>query len=101
LKFAFSDLTAVQVLELVQNGLGGKDLAKILKFDLSPDALTVSISKFGTSELVFSYKEKASGGVHFDLAHQKIAFAHRAYQGDVMEKLAKIITDAGGKIKES
>lgn len=98
MKFSFNHKTAAQVLDLVKEGLGGKELSKILKFTLNDDTLTVTISKFGTSELVFAFSNQGDG-VQFSLEHQKIAFAHKAFQGDVIEKLTDVIQKAGGKVK--
>lgn len=97
MKFSFNSKTASQVLDLVKEGLGGKELGKILKFDLNDNTLTVTISKFGTSELVFAFQDKGTG-VQFSLEHQKIAFTHKAFQGDVIEKLTEVIQKAGGKV---
>ena len=56
-----------------------------------------TISKLGTSILSFAEKATA-GGLEYTLASEKIAFAHKAFKGEVTEKILKIVEKAGGKV---
>jgi hypothetical protein len=77
--------------------LGGRELGKMVAFDLREDQLVVTISKFGTSTLEFSC-QKTKDGLEFCLGSQKIAFAHRAFEADVKAKILKVIESIGGII---
>jgi hypothetical protein len=97
MKFSFKDTDPAKVRDLIVNALGGRELGKMVSFDLRDDQLVVTISKFGTSTLQFKC-EKTKDSWEFQLGQQKIAFAHRAFESDVKSKILKVIESIGGKI---
>ncbi|MBM4252652.1 MAG: hypothetical protein FJ146_11825 [Deltaproteobacteria bacterium] len=94
-KFNESDRNIV--LEHIKAALGQRKLADLLDFSVSPGSLIVKISKLGTSELSFTEKPVASG-LEYTLTGEKIALAHRAFKGEVTEKIIKIVEKAGGTV---
>jgi len=99
MKFSFKETDAKAVHQKIVNALGGRELGKIVQFELSADDLTVVISKLGTSTLKFAHLAK-DGGMLFNLVSEKIAFTHRAFKDDVKEKICRVIESVGGKILE-
>lgn len=99
MKFFFSDKDPKVVNDKILGALGARELGKIVQFELGKNDLTVTIAKMGTSTLKFNHSEK-NGGRQFELAEEKIAFTHRAFKQDVLDKLCQIIEKCGGKVVE-
>jgi hypothetical protein len=97
MRVKFSEADRNKVLESIKNALGQRKLADMLDFEVAPGSLTVTISKLGTSTLSFTEK-LGSNGIEYTLTNEKIALAHRAFRGEVTEKIVKIIEKAGGSV---
>jgi hypothetical protein len=93
----FTDSDPKVVLQKLQDAMGGRQLAKMVSFDLLAGEMVVTISKLGTSTLHFKC-EQTPTGCHFALSKEKIAFAHRPLRGEVTEKIIKVIEQAGGQV---
>lgn len=91
----FSNSNTEETLEKIKEELGGRKLGEMLSFNLDGDTLDVLIKKMGTSTLTFSIS-----GKEWDLTGEKIAFAHKAFRGEVMDKIRKVIEKVGGVIEE-
>ncbi len=89
-----------QILSNIKEAMGGRALAKMVDFDLSADEMVVTISKMGKSKLFFSAQE-SDAGITYTLTKEKIAFSHKAFKGEVTEKIVKVIQKAGGKVTDS
>jgi hypothetical protein len=81
----------------LEEELSGRKLGEMVSFSLKGGDLSVKISKFGTSELNFSYAPQEPGMV-WVLKDEKIAFAHKAFKNEVMEKIFKLVQKVGGEI---
>ncbi len=95
MRVTFNETDRNKVLENIKNALGQRKLADLLDFSVSPGSLIVKITKLGTSELSFTEKP-GTNGLEYTLTGEKIAFAHRAFKGEVTEKIIKIVEKAGG-----
>lgn len=100
MKISFKENDPNKVLKSITDALGGRELGKMVDMRFEGKDLVVTISKLGTSTLVFSNKA-AKDGLQYELTTEKIAFAHRAFKDDVKEKLFKVITGAGGKVQDA
>ena len=99
MRFSFSESDPNKATGKILDELGGRELGKMVDFSLTNGQLTVTISKLGTSKLVFDQSTK-DDGLEYTLASEKIAFAHKAFKGDVVDKLCKVIERVGGQIIE-
>ena len=97
MRILFSETDRQKVLQNIKDSLGQRKLAEMLAFDVSPGNLTVTISKLGTSVLSFTEKS-VNAGLEYTLSGEKIALAHRAFKGEVTEKIIKIVEKAGGQV---
>ena len=97
MKFFFPKNEPEALMNQIMEELGGRELGKLLSFEVSGNDLTVTISKLGTSVIEFSGHTK-DGGIEYDMSREKIAFAHKAFKGDVMAKLCKVIEKVGGTV---
>ncbi|MFW7377619.1 MAG: hypothetical protein ACOH5I_02270 [Oligoflexus sp.] len=97
MKILFSEKSTEVIVDALTDAMGGRQLAKMVSFDVKNDQMVVTISKLGTSTLTFSRKE-TSDGSEFNLAQEKIALAHRPMKNEVKEKILKVVQKAGGKI---
>jgi hypothetical protein len=98
-EFSFPDSDTKAVTDKIMTKLGGRELGKMVAFNPTPDGIEVVISKLGTSKLKFS-KTENNGHSIFKLIDEKIAFSHRAFKGEVQDKMRKIILQAGGSVGE-
>ena len=97
MKFQFKSKDANGIVDSIRNALGGRKLGDMVSFAMEGDNLVVTISKLGTSQLIFT-KTDAEDGLVFILSEEKIAFTHRAFKSEVKEKLCRVVEQAGGKI---
>ena len=72
----------------------------MLEFKLKDGHLGITIKKMGTSYLFFT-RESNERQLVWKLKTEKIALTHRAFKGDVMEKLTKVISQTGGSISKT
>lgn len=100
MRFTFKETDPAIVRDKIVNALGGRELGKMVSFDLTDKQLEVTISKFGTSKLVFDQIPNGEK-LEFKLMSEKIAFAHRAFKDEVKNKICNVIEQVGGKILES
>jgi len=87
-----------EILSQIREKLGGRKLGQMLQFHLEGGDLDVTIKKMGTSRLSF---EQMSDGpsLRWELKSEKIALSHRAFKGEVLEKLTKVIQQTGGTVE--
>jgi hypothetical protein len=97
MKISFKDQDAKKILGQITGALGDRELGKMCKFDLEGQNLKVLISKLGTSELLFAGTKSASGWT-FELTKEKIAFAHKPFKDEVVDKIIKVIQSVGGTV---
>ena len=95
----FSETDPEKIVQNLKDVMGGRELSKIVAFDLKGEKLTVTISKVGKSVLTFS-TEVQDDGVTCTLVKEKIALAHKAFKGEVTKKIFRVIEKAGGAIDE-
>jgi hypothetical protein len=100
MQIQFPDHDPQVILSKLEEAMGGRQLAKMVHFDMNGSELVVTISKLGTSTLHFAC-DKTPKGCHFALSKEKIALAHRPLKGEVTEKIMKVIEKAGGQISGS
>lgn len=99
LKIHFDLKDPEEVVKLIQDQLAHHEMKKNIAFDLDDDELIVTISKLGTSKLIFR-EEPSTKGLTFVLASQKVALAHRAFKEEVKESIKEFVIEAGGSIDE-
>ncbi|WP_141735360.1 hypothetical protein [Oligoflexus tunisiensis] len=97
MQIQFSENDPQAVIQKLQDAMGGRQLAKMVNFDMSGNEMIVTISKLGTSTLHFKC-DQTPQGCHFALTKEKIALAHRPLKGEVTEKIVKVIQRAGGQV---
>ena len=99
MKIKFSETDPEKIVATLKDVMGGRELAKIVSFDLANDQLTVTIKKVGKSILTFS-ADQSDSGVECSLVKEKIALSHKAFKGEVTKKIFKVIEKAGGVVEE-
>ncbi len=97
MQIQFPDTDPKAVIQKLQDVMGGRQLSKMVSFDLTGGEMVVTISKLGTSSLHFKCEPNAKG-CHFALTKEKIALTHRPLKGDVTDKIIKVIEKAGGLV---
>ena len=93
----FKDKNAKEVIEGIKDKLGGRKLGDLLEIEADGDDIRVTIRKMGTSTLEFSHQEKKDGHT-WAPSKEKLALTHRAFKGEILEKLTNIIDSMGGKV---
>lgn len=97
MQIQFSETDPNAIIKKLEDALGGRQLSKMVSFDMKDSEMVVTISKLGTSSLHFKC-DKTPTGCHFALTKEKIALTHRALKGEVTEKIVKVIQKAGGLV---
>ncbi len=97
MKVKFIETNRDQVLANIKAALGNRKLSEIVDFSLVAGKLQVTISKLGTSTLLFD-ETSNSAGLEYTLTSEKIAFSHKAFKGEVTDKIVAVIEKAGGKL---
>jgi hypothetical protein len=97
MKFFFPSKDTAKIIDDLQESLSGRKLGKMVSIDLSGELIHVTISKLGTSVIQFASKQKDSGQ-EWSVSSEKIAFSHKAFKEEVMEKLYKIVEGVGGTV---
>lgn len=97
MRISFKDIKPSDVLEQIREKLDGRKLGDMVHFELRGTDLEVTIKKMGTSTLTFKNVGKGDH-IEWELTSEKIALAHKAFKGDVMEKITKVVTQVGGKV---
>lgn len=99
MKLSFEKDNTKDVLNSIKDVLEGRKLNDMVSFRLDGDDLILTISKLGTSTVNFKYS-KNSNGFTWDVVKEKIAFSHKAFKGEVMEKLIKVVEQVGGSAEK-
>ena len=94
MKFKFPGKDADKIISMMTENLSGRKLGEMVSLEQKDEGIVVTISKLGTSTLEFAKTEE--GG--FELANEKIAFAHRIFKDEVTEKICQIIETCGGEV---
>ena len=97
MKIYFEEKDTAKILNNVKSVMAGRKLGEIVSFDIVGNDLKVTISKLGTSTLLFAGQDKAAG-TEFSLKEEKIAFIHKAFKDEVAGKIYKVVEQAGGKV---
>ncbi len=98
MKIFFAEQDPQKVVQKIQQVMGGRKLASMVSFALKGSQMEITIAKLGTSHLNFDIA-KADKGLAFNLSSEKIAFSHRAFRGEVTEKIMQVIEQAGGVVE--
>ena len=94
----FTEKSSDKIIASIKSAMGERELGKMVSFALQGKNLIVTISKLGTSSLTFAHKDR-DDGCEYTLTSEKIAFAHKIFKDEVKEKILKVISQAGGKVK--
>ena len=98
MKYFFPSRTNLdEIVDEVKGKLEGRKLGKMVSLQSSGNGLEVKISKLGTSTLTFGCSQSDSG-LTLELGQQKIAFSHKSFKQEVLEKINAIIVSCGGKV---
>lgn len=100
MKFFFPKNEPDVLIAEIMEELGGRELGKLLSFEVHGNDLKVTISKLGTSVIEFQGHSR-DGGIEYGMTREKIAFAHKAFKSDVMVRLCKVIEKVGGTVLTS
>ena len=95
MKITFPKKSNEEIIASIKNAMGGRSLSDLISLEDCGDEIRLKISKMGTSILVFSRTETAKD-TELLLKSEKIAFAHKAFRDDVIEKFKQVIKTAGG-----
>ena len=93
--FAGKDLNAIK--QAIEDAMKGRKLGDLTQMSVVGTRLEATISKMGTSKLVFASTAR-DGGTEVTLTEEKLALAHRPLRGEVKEKLARVVEQAGGTV---
>ena len=97
MKFQFQGKDNSQtIVSEIEGALSGRKLGKMVSLNLADDEVHVAIKKLGTSTIRFKSANNGEA-VTLDLIDQKIAFAHRKFKDEVVEKIVKVIESCGGQ----
>ena len=97
MKFQFPKQDSKDVIKKIEDAMGGRALAELVSFKTTANQLLVTISKLGTSTLVFERRDNGEK-IEFHLKEEKIAFTHKAFKDEIKDKLCKIVEQVGGKV---
>ena len=97
MKIIFKEGDAPAIVEKIKAQLAGRKLGEMVSFSLNGKDLEVTIKKLGTSSLKFTDESK-NGSIQWNLTSEKIAFAHKAFKDDVLEKITKVVNQVGGSV---
>ena len=97
MKFSFPSQDTAAITEKIMKELGDRELGKMVSFETTSQGLNVVIEYMGKSQLEFQRSDEGDQSV-FELTKEKIAFTHKAFKGQVTEKLQKVIAKAGGSV---
>ncbi|MEI7895264.1 MAG: hypothetical protein WCI05_19360 [Myxococcales bacterium] len=97
--FEVSSGSPEEFLEKVRNALSTRTLGKVASMRLDGQDVVVIFSKMGTSEVRYRIERRAEG---FRCSHtsEKIAFAHRAFRGDMESKLRVVFEKEGAQVTD-
>jgi hypothetical protein len=93
----FKDKNTREVIDGIQDKLGGRKLGDLLEIEAVGEDIRVTIRKMGTSTLEFSHR-KEEDGHSWELSKEKLALTHRAFKNEILAKLTHIIDSMGGKV---
>lgn len=91
----FKDKNTEEVIHGIQEKIGGRKLGDLLHLESEGSDIKVTIKKMGTSILEFSHHHK-DGGHSWVLSKEKLAMTHRAFKGEIMDKLKDVVESLGG-----
>ena len=97
MKISFTEREPQKNLDQISQLLEGRKLADLVSFQLRGKDLEVVIKKMGTSTLRFAHSE-SSTGMLWELRDEKIALTHRAFKDEMLEKIIKLVNQAGGEV---
>lgn len=97
MKVFFSENDAAAIVDRLRRAAVDREVADIVTFALEGAELRVIVSRFGTSQLIFSGRER-DGGIEYTMTGERIALTHRALAGEVKNKFRDVIVDIGGKV---
>jgi hypothetical protein len=100
MKMVFPKKSTEKIVVDLKKAMKAHFFSKSVSLSHSKNELTVTISKLGTSTLIFKRKDTPKS-TQFSLAKQNIALAHRAFQAEVKTQFAEVVEDAGGKVSGS
>ncbi len=88
------NMTANEIVAKVQDKISGRKLGDILELDLYGNELIIRFKKMGTSEFFYSVEEKEDETI-FKCTKEKVAFAHKAFRGDIERKMVTVLEQIG------
>lgn len=95
--FTVDSSTPQEFIDKVMQNLQKNELGKVTTITASGDSFVIVFSKLGKSELIYSLT-KNDEGFTCTFKSEKIAFAHKAFKGDVDKGMTKAFEAAGAKI---
>lgn len=98
MRITFSEKNPEKILKTIQDTMGSRSLSKMVSFAMDDGELVVTISKLGKSRLIFALGDEEEG-TQFHLSEKKIALAHKAFEGEVTDKILRVIEKSGGTIE--
>lgn len=99
MKFSFPTQDIQQVLHDVGQILAKRSLGDIVSLQGSPEGegLQLIFEKLGRS--VIELRHRVQGNeLFFEVASEKIAWAHRPFRDDITKKFMDVVQKAGGKV---
>ena len=96
--FDVSNSTPADFLASFQGALKGRALGDIVSMRRDGGDVLITFSRLGTSEVRFKVTER-EGGFRCERGAEKIAFAHKAFRGEIESKVAKVLEKLGAKVE--
>jgi hypothetical protein len=97
MKVFFSAKDTANIVERLKEAAIEHGVADLVSFAIEGAQLTVSVSRMGTSQLIFTGRE-CDGGIEYTMTGEKIAMMHRTLAGEVKKKFREVLTGIGGKV---
>ncbi|RHX93928.1 hypothetical protein DLM76_13165 [Leptospira yasudae] len=86
-------------LKKVQKALNGKELGKIVSFQLEEEKLTIRFAGLGESRIWYSIRKSQTGYEAVKLK-EKIAFTHIAFRSGIESELRSLMERFGAEITD-
>lgn len=97
MKIRFGEKDSKKIIAKIKDTMGDRPLGQMVDFSQDGTDIVVTISKMGTSKLIFAHKS-AGEGSELTLSSEKIALTHKAFKDEVKEKIIAVIQKAGGTV---
>lgn len=97
--FEVTGKSPADFLSAMQSALSGRALGEIVSIRRDGGDVVVAFSKLGSSEVRYRIVER-DAGFRCERTTEKIAFAHKAFRGEIEGKIAKLLEKLGARVEK-